>query len=125
MAGFVVQFLRPTPPPRQGRDDPDHWMGASADGLISLPAGAHGLGPQLGARGGGGGVLEVKCPFNRGSPREARPPHAAQWYYMAQVKPQALNPSSVPALDRGNPPPAPRLRWRGHGQYKTSLRPRG
>lgn len=35
--------------------------------------------------GQGPGVLEIKCPFNKGSPGSATPPKLAQWYYMPQV----------------------------------------
>lgn len=43
---------------------------ASGDGVM------HGDGP---------GILEIKCPFNRGNPNSAAPPKLAQWYYMPQV----------------------------------------
>lgn len=33
----------------------------------------------------GAGVLEVKCPFNKGNPNGAAPLKLAQWYYMPQV----------------------------------------
>jgi len=36
-------------------------------------------------RGEGPGVLEIKCPYNKGRPEAARPYTAAPWYYMAQV----------------------------------------
>lgn len=35
--------------------------------------------------GEGAGVLEVKCPFNKGRPELAVPPQHAIWYYMPQV----------------------------------------
>ena len=35
--------------------------------------------------GSGPGVLEIKCPFNRGDPLTAAPPRLPQWYYMPQV----------------------------------------
>ncbi len=35
--------------------------------------------------GEGPGVLEIKCPFNKGDPNRAAPPKMAQWYYMPQV----------------------------------------
>lgn len=35
--------------------------------------------------GAGAGVLEIKCPFNRGNPQGAMPPRAPAWYYMPQV----------------------------------------
>lgn len=37
--------------------------------------------------GEGPGILEVKCPFNKGDPNRAAPPKLAQWYYMPQVLP--------------------------------------
>lgn len=35
--------------------------------------------------GQGAGLLEIKCPFNRGDPGGATPPKLPQWYYMPQV----------------------------------------
>jgi hypothetical protein len=35
--------------------------------------------------GEGPGVLEIKCPFNKGDPNRAAPLKMAQWYYMPQV----------------------------------------
>ena len=35
--------------------------------------------------GSGAGVLEIKCPYNRGEPFSAKPYPNAPWYYMAQV----------------------------------------
>lgn len=67
-------------------DAPHGWLGASPDGLIAgltiadaPPAGS----PMHGA---GAGVLEIKCPFNKGRPEEAVPPAHAIWYYMPQVQ---------------------------------------
>ena len=40
----------------------------------------------------GPGILEIKCPFNKGSPQTALPPQRPQWYYMPQVLPMAPNP---------------------------------
>ena len=37
----------------------------------------------------GPGVLEIKCPFNRGQPGGAVPPDVFPWYYMPQVRPSA------------------------------------
>ena len=37
------------------------------------------------AAGEGPGVLEIKCPFNRGRPQQGRPPAQPPWYYMPQV----------------------------------------
>eukprot|EP00887_Chlorella_sp_A99_P003016 scaffold9.g3016.t1 len=90
------------------------WLGASPDGLIqglavhppscTAPAGAASAaagapGPPVSrvpppgvAAGGAGrvagegaGILEIKCPFNKGSPHLARPPQHAIWYYMPQA----------------------------------------
>ena len=33
----------------------------------------------------GPGVLEIKCPFNRGKPKLGKPPAQPPWYYMPQV----------------------------------------
>ena len=33
----------------------------------------------------GPGVLEIKCPFNRGQPDSASVPSLPPWYYMPQV----------------------------------------
>ena len=54
------------------------------------PAGtvAHGalLGSGAGTlAGAGAGVLEIKCPFNRGNPLAATPPREPAWFYMPQV----------------------------------------
>jgi putative phage-type endonuclease len=81
---------------RAKRDDAPHgWLGASPDGLIDLlgvegagaapvtPAAYRGAGVLSGP---GPGVLEVKCPFNKGVPEEAVPPSRAIWYYMPQVQ---------------------------------------
>ncbi|KAK2076233.1 hypothetical protein QBZ16_001165 [Prototheca wickerhamii] len=59
------------------RDDPAHdWIGASPDGLVE-------------ARGDAApGLVEIKCPFNRGRPDLAVPPEHAIWYYMPQVQGQ-------------------------------------
>lgn len=42
-----------------------------------------GAGPLAGP---GRGILEIKCPYNRGQPELAVPPPHAIWYYMPQVK---------------------------------------
>lgn len=56
------------------RDDPAHdWIGASPDGLVEAPGDAT------------PGLVEIKCPFNRGRPDLAVPPEHAIWYYMPQV----------------------------------------
>lgn len=44
-----------------------------------------GAGPQGLMAGRGPGVLEIKCPFNRGRPTAAAPPKQPPWYYMPQV----------------------------------------
>ena len=38
------------------------------------------------AAGEGPGVLEIKCPYNRGRPQEGTPPAQPPWYYMPQVR---------------------------------------
>ena len=38
----------------------------------------------------GPGVLEIKCPFNRGQPESASVPSLPPWYYMPQVMQQGL-----------------------------------
>jgi len=59
------------------QDDPAHsWIGASPDGLITRPMG----GP------GSLGVLEIKCPFNKGKPLVATPYRSMPYYYMPQVQ---------------------------------------
>ena len=55
---------------RLHREEGKTWLGAAPDGVI----------PDKDA------LLEIKCPFNRGYPREARPWETAPWYYMAQVQ---------------------------------------
>ncbi|KAL6551264.1 hypothetical protein OROMI_021752 [Orobanche minor] len=50
------------------------WVGASPDGLIGcLP---------------GGGILEVKCPFNKGKPEVMLPWSTMPFYYMPQLQGQ-------------------------------------
>ena len=39
----------------------------------------------------GPGVLEIKCPINRGRPQEGRPPPQFHWYYVPQVRLAAVN----------------------------------
>ncbi|XP_066348094.1 uncharacterized protein [Miscanthus floridulus] len=48
------------------------WLGASPDGVL-------GCEPD-------GGILEVKCPFNKGKPELALPWRAMPYYYMPQVQ---------------------------------------
>ncbi|XP_047316337.1 uncharacterized protein LOC124919997 isoform X2 [Impatiens glandulifera] len=50
------------------------WLGASPDGLL-------GCFPE-------GGILEVKCPFNKGKTEAARPWKTIPFYYMPQVQGQ-------------------------------------
>ncbi|KAJ0493575.1 putative restriction endonuclease type II, exonuclease, phage-type/RecB, YqaJ viral recombinase [Helianthus annuus] len=50
------------------------WIGASPDGLL-------GRDPNL-------GILEVKCPFNKGKPELALPWTSMPYYYMPQVQGQ-------------------------------------
>lgn len=50
------------------------WLGASPDGLL-------GCFP-------GGGILEVKCPYNKGKPETGLPWSAMPFYYMPQVQGQ-------------------------------------
>ncbi|KAL8488033.1 hypothetical protein ACS0TY_023887 [Phlomoides rotata] len=50
------------------------WIGASPDGLLgSFP---------------GGGILEVKCPFNKGKPEKMLPWSNVPFYYVPQVQGQ-------------------------------------
>uniref|UniRef100_A0A5B7AFY0 YqaJ viral recombinase domain-containing protein n=1 Tax=Davidia involucrata TaxID=16924 RepID=A0A5B7AFY0_DAVIN len=51
-----------------------HWLGASPDGLL-------GCFP-------GGGILEVKCPYNKGKPEMGLPWSTVPFYYMPQVQGQ-------------------------------------
>lgn len=50
------------------------WMGASPDGLLGCFS--------------GGGILEVKCPYNKGKPKVALPWSTMPFYYMPQVQGQ-------------------------------------
>mmetsp|Transcript_19429 Transcript_19429/g.63155 ORF Transcript_19429/g.63155 Transcript_19429/m.63155 type:complete len:149 (+) Transcript_19429:330-776(+) len=50
-------------------DEAESWLGASPDGLLDT-----------------GGILEVKCPFNKGDPHSARPYQRAPFYYVPQVQ---------------------------------------
>lgn len=61
------------------------WDAAAA--ASGLPPGvaaaiATGRGPLAGP---GRGILEIKCPHNKGQPELAVPPQHATWYYMPQV----------------------------------------
>lgn len=51
-----------------------HWLGASPDGLL-------GCFPE-------GGILEVKCPYNKGKPEMGLPWSTMPFYYMPQVQGQ-------------------------------------
>jgi uracil-DNA glycosylase len=57
-------------------DEAELWLGASPDGLIAPPA----------AGGHTPGVLEIKCPWNKGRPESATPYPGVPWYYMPQVQ---------------------------------------
>ncbi|KAK7246937.1 hypothetical protein RIF29_41809 [Crotalaria pallida] len=51
-----------------------NWLGASPDGILgSFP---------------GGGILEVKCPYNKGKPETGSPWSTVPFYYMPQVQGQ-------------------------------------
>ena len=85
-------------------DDAHDWLGASPDGLIEIVEGSgsgggeeEGLLVPLSSPSGsdndgsetsnaGGGVLEIKCPFNRGKPFEATPWTSPPHYYVPQVQ---------------------------------------
>ena len=59
-------------------DEAELWIGASPDGLIGTNA--------ADTDGLPGGVLEVKCPFNKGQPMSAKPYPTVPWYYIPQVQ---------------------------------------
>ena len=61
------------------------WDAATPYGLPPQVAAAvaAGHGPLFGP---GRGILEIKCPHNRGQPELAAPPQHATWYYMPQVR---------------------------------------
>lgn len=75
---------------RVKHEDPPHsWLGASPDGLVQglvIPSGTAPAPAAPGPSLAGPGVLEIKCPFNRGRPDEADPPRNAIWYYMPQMQ---------------------------------------
>lgn len=50
------------------------WLGASPDGLLECFQ--------------GGGILEVKCPYNKGKPEKGLPWSTIPFYYMPQVQGQ-------------------------------------
>jgi len=76
------------------KDDVVHdWLGASPDGLVAglgllqEQGGKQGeIGLTLGSNSIGPGILEIKCPFNKGRPDLAEPPRRAIWYYMPQIQ---------------------------------------
>lgn len=51
-----------------------NWLGASPDGLLNCIL--------------GNGILEVKCPYNKGKPEKALPWSTMPFYYMPQVQGQ-------------------------------------
>ncbi|ERN00355.1 hypothetical protein AMTR_s00104p00078060, partial [Amborella trichopoda] len=55
------------------------WLGASPDGLISGPGDELVCGPSE-------GILEVKCPFNKGRPELGLPWPSVPYYYMPQLQ---------------------------------------
>lgn len=58
------------------------WLGASPDGLLGAsPDGLLGCFP-------GGGILEVKCPYNKGKPEKGLPWSTMPFYYVPQVQGQ-------------------------------------
>ena len=63
-------------------DEAELWLGASPDGLIAAP-GAADVDPHTGMP---PGVLEIKCPWNKGDPIGAKPYPRAPWYYVPQVQ---------------------------------------
>jgi len=99
---------------RVKHDDPPHgWLGASPDGLVqglevfntssnstsstsssTTTAAGGGLilnndvvsSDSTSSLGQGPGILEIKCPYNKGRPELAVPPQQAIWYYMPQLQ---------------------------------------
>ena len=94
---------------RVKHDDPPHgWLGASPDGLVqgleirttssttentnSSTGGSNLILPNntssssSSSLGQGPGILEIKCPYNKGRPDLAVPPRQAIWYYMPQLQ---------------------------------------
>jgi len=81
-------------------DEAELWLGASPDGLITgagtVAAEARGAAAAAdGARAVAEktekvpnvpGVLEIKCPWNKGDPLNAKPYPAVPWYYVPQVQ---------------------------------------
>lgn len=58
-------------------DDLQEWLGASPDGLIDA---------NISRAYVKGGILEVKCPHNKGSPEQGVPWSAVPYYYMPQAQ---------------------------------------
>ena len=58
-------------------DDLHEWLGASPDGLIDA---------NLLKSYNAGGILEVKCPHNKGSPQTGAPWTSVPYYYMPQAQ---------------------------------------
>lgn len=72
-------------------DAPHGWLGASPDGLIGSLGVHHPSGQPVEADAAaaaalGPGILEIKCPYNKGRPDLAVPPERAIWYYMPQLQ---------------------------------------
>ena len=70
---------------RVKHEDPPHsWLGASPDGLVQGLV----INPHVSSSNtvDSPGVLEIKCPFNKGRPEGAVPPAKAIWYYMPQAQ---------------------------------------
>ena len=65
-------------------DEAELWIGASPDGLIGTNSAVE-VDPLTGAS-EPGGVLEIKCPFNKGDPLHAKPYAKVPWYYIPQVQ---------------------------------------
>lgn len=86
---------------------PLHFAG-SYDQAASLPAGSSAFARAASSTAAssfqGPGILEVKCPFNKGSPETAAPPRQPQWYYMPQVRTEMPNGSvTLLAASRHHP----------------------
>jgi putative phage-type endonuclease len=58
-------------------DDLQDWLGASPDGLIDA---------NISREYVKGGILEVKCPHNKGNPEQGVPWSAVPYYYMPQAQ---------------------------------------
>ena len=76
-------------------DEAELWMGASPDGLVvAATTDAAEYKSEVANNGDASdslnnnerGILEVKCPFNRGKPLEAKPYPKVPWYYVPQVQ---------------------------------------